>query len=153
MMHPRVVLCAYDDWLGLQLREGLAERRWVLREFRLPSAWADAAAERGPCTAVIQLDFSDEKLGGLEAVVEVRLRNPDAEIVVVCDTKLAEEDRALWLSTALDLGARLVLFPPLTRPVLEDAVLGLLEHRIGQIAEPAAAEIDLADGEFESEAE
>ena len=153
MIHPRAVLCAYDDWLGQQLGESLAERKWVLREFRLPTAWVDAAAGVGPCTAVIQLDFSDEKLSGLEAVVELRLRNPDAEIVVVCDTKLPEDDRALWLSTALDLGARLVLFPPLTRPVLEDAVLGLLEFRIGEIAAPVPSEIDLAGGEFESEAE
>ena len=69
------------------------------------------------------------------------------------DVKLPDAERTAWTAALLDLGARYVLFPPLTRPVLEDVVSGLMTATIGRIvgesvpSKPARTErvIDLAD--------
>lgn len=149
MKHPRVVVCAFDDWLANQLREAVGERKWVLTEVRTPAGWVSAAGG-GPCVAVIQVDPTADEPTQLEWVGELPRTRPDADVVVVCDVKLSDDDRPGWTAVALDLGARLVLYPPLTRAVLEDAVLGLMERRVA--AEPPPdppAEIDLAAGDFE----
>jgi hypothetical protein len=150
MKHPRVVVCAFDDWLGNQLREAVGERKWVLTEVRTPAGWVTATGD-GPYVAVIQVDPTAEPEKPLAAVGELHRTRPDADVVVVCDVKLSDDDRPGWTAAALDLGARLVLYPPLTRAVLEDAVIGLMEHRVGAVPPPdPPAEIDLADGDFEA---
>lgn len=146
MRHPRVVVCAFDDWLANQLREAVGERKWVLTEVRSPAGWVTAAAG-GPCVAVIQVDPTAEPEKPLAAVGELHRTYPDSDVVAVCDVKLNEDDRSGWTAAVLDLGARLVLYPPLTRAVLEDAVLGLMERRVGAMPPP---EIDLATGDFEA---
>jgi hypothetical protein len=150
--HPQVVLCAFDDWLATQLRELVAERRWVLREFRQTAAWVAAAAVRQPCVAVVQADFTAPEPVALAAVAELHGRNPDADVVVVSDTKMGDDDRPGWAAAVTDLGGRLVLFPPLTRAVVEDAVGGLLGARVRRAAPPVRpAAIDLAAGRYEDE--
>lgn len=152
MKFPRVVVAAPDDWLADQLRETVAERRWVLQSVRSPDGWRSAVAAGGPCVAVIQIDPTAEAEKPLAVVGELHRTHPDADLLVVCDVKLNDDDRPGWTATLLDLGARLVLYPPLTRPVLEDAVLGLMERRVGTVAlPPPPAEIDLAAGEFEAD--
>lgn len=152
MKSPRVVVWAFDDWLAAQLREAVGERRWVLQSVRTHAEWATATATRGPCVAVVQVDPTTDTDKELSAVVELHWANPDADVVVVCDAKLNDDDRPPWTAAALDLGARLVLYPPLTRAVLEDAVLGLMERRAGTPPPtPPAEEIDLAAGDFEAE--
>lgn len=151
MRFPRVVVCAFDDWLANQLREAVAERKWVLTETRTADKWVREAAGQGPCVAVIQADPTAEPEKPLAAVGELHRTHPDADAVVVCDVKLSEDDRPAWTAAALDLGARLVLYPPLTRAVLEDAVIGLMERRTGPPPQPdPPAEIDLAAGDFEA---
>ncbi len=149
MRHPHVVLCAFDDWLAAQLREMVAERRWVLKEFRQPAAWLDAASHRQPCVAILQADFTDAAANPLGLVADLHARNADAAVVVVSDVKLNDDDRPPWAAAAADVGARLVLFPPLTRPVLEDAVSGLMGVAAGDTAPRPESAIDLAAGEFE----
>ena len=152
MKHPRVVVCAFDGWLANQLREAVGERKWVLREVRTHAEWAAATAAGGPCVAVVQADPTADEPTQLGWVGELHRRNPDADVVVACDVKLNDDDRPGWTAAALDLGARLVLYPPLTRAVLEDAVIGLMERRVGAAppsSEPAG-EIDLAEGGYEA---
>lgn len=150
MKSPRVVVWAFDDWLATQLREAVSERRWLLQSVRSADGWAKAAGG-GPCVAVVQADPTGECDKALAAVGELHRTRPDADVIVVCDVKLNEEDRPPWTAAALDLGARLVLYPPLTRAVLEDAVIGLMERRAGPPS-PAPREdaIDLAAGEYEA---
>jgi len=80
-------------------------------------------------------------------------------VVAVADVKLPDAERAAWTAALLDLGARYVLFPPLTRPVLEDAVSGLMAATIRRVIgevpptpTPARDEriLDLADGGAEA---
>jgi hypothetical protein len=151
MKFPRVVVCAFDDWLANQLREAVAERKWVMQAVRSADGWATAAGEAA-CVAVIQTDPTAASDKALSAVAELHRANADADVIVVCDVKLNDEDRPPWTAAALDLGARLVLYPPLTRTVLEDAVIGLMEHRFGVYTPPPKGdEIDLAAGEYEAE--
>ena len=150
MKHPRVIVCAPDDWLADQLRESAAERRWVVRVVRQPAAWVAAVADGGPCVALVQLDPHADPHKPLAAVGELHRTHPDADVIAVFDVKLSDDDRPGWTAAALDLGARLVLHPPLTRPVLEDAVIGLMERRVGAVPPPdQAPEIDLATGDYE----
>jgi DNA-binding NarL/FixJ family response regulator len=151
MKFPRVVVCAFDDWLAAQLREAVAERKWVLKEVRTADGWVNEATT-GACVAVVQADPTADTDKALSAVGRLHRANPDADVVVVCDLKLNDDDRPPWTAAALDLGARLVLYPPLTRAVLEDAVVGLMEHRFGSPPPPVKGdEIDLAAGEYEAE--
>jgi DNA-binding NarL/FixJ family response regulator len=160
MKHPHVVLHSFDDWLGNQLRELIAERKWVFREVRQIAGWVAAGGEQRPGVAVLQADFHSERPAALAALAELHSRNPDTDIVVVSDAKLSDEDRPGWMAAALDLGARVVLFPPLTRALLEDAVTGLMDARLKKPARQPAIEtrlplptppeeIDLAAGEYE----
>lgn len=151
MKSPRVVVWAFDDWLATRLREAVSERGWLLLTVRSADAWAKAAAG-GPCVAVVQADLTGDSEKGLSAVSELNRTRPDADVVLVCDVKLNDEDRPPWTAAALDLGARLVLYPPLTKTVLEDAVIGLMERRVGPPSPaPKHEEIDLAAGDFEAE--
>jgi hypothetical protein len=76
-------------------------------------------------------------------------------LIAVSDAKLSDPDRAAWTALLFDLGARLVLFPPITGPVLEDAVSRLMGASIRRTVggepppfpRPPADVIDLADEE------
>ena len=75
---------------------------------------------------VVQADPTAADPGPLGLVATVCRLAPDVPTVAVSDVKLGDADRAAWAAAVADLGARVVLFPPLTRPVLEDAVGGLM---------------------------
>lgn len=126
MKHPVVVVCAFDDWVANQLRELAAEHKWLLREVRLPAAALDLVRDPRPAVLVVQADPTADATGPLGLVADAHRLCPDVPAVVVSDAKLGDDDRAAWTAAALDLGARFVLFPPLTRPVVEDLVSGLM---------------------------
>jgi biotin carboxyl carrier protein len=63
-----------------------------------------------------------------------------APVVAVSDLKFNDADRVAWTAALFDLGARYALFPPLTKPVIEDVVSGLMAaaaRRAGVAAAPA----------------
>jgi hypothetical protein len=152
MKYPRVVVWAFDGWLETQLGESVAERKWLLQSVHTHAEWVKATGTGGPCVAVVQADPTGESEKPLAAVGELHRHDPAVDVVVVCDVKLNDEDRPPWTAAALDLGARLVLYPPLTKTVLEDAVVGLMEHKVGSPPPaPKEEEIDLAAGNFEAE--
>jgi len=124
-MPPQILIFAFDEWLGNQLREAAAERRWVLREVRQIGAFLTAVAEVRPRVAVVQLERVEA--GEIyAAIVELRRNQPETPIVFVSDTKVPDGEKADWAARWFDLGARFVMFPPLTRAILEDAVVGLM---------------------------
>jgi len=123
MRHPIMIVCAPDDWLANQLRELVADRRWLLKLIRRPAAMPDLV----PCVLLVQIDVHEATPEMLALLASARTANPDAAAIAVIDTKVADEDKAAWTASLFDLGCRLVLFPPLTRPVIEDAVSGLME--------------------------
>jgi hypothetical protein len=149
MKYPQVVVCAFDDWLANQLRELVAEHRWLLRETRQPSAALDLVRQSRPTVLLVQADPDSEKLDPLRLVADAHRRFPDVACVVLSDAKMPEDERAAWTAGVLDLGARFVLFPPLMRPVLEDLLSGLMDavarRVMGEAPPKAEAAIDLAD--------
>ena len=123
MRYPQLVILELDGWLGRQLSELASARRWLLRETRQFGAAKAMLSPLRPTVLVAQLDPQREKTDGLQFLADVHLTYPDVSTLAVSDVKLNDDqDRAAWTELALDLGARGVLFPPLTQPVLEEAI-------------------------------
>jgi hypothetical protein len=152
MRHPQIAILAFDDWIGKQLAEYAHERRWLVKEARQTGACLALLREPRPTVLLAQFDpLADSIAATLEFLVDVHRSHPAVATIAVSDVKLNEADRAAWTATAFDLGARFVLFPPLTRPVLEDLVGGLMATLIDRTGRPATAPrppdpvIDLAE--------
>ncbi|HEY2787188.1 MAG TPA: hypothetical protein VGJ05_19670 [Fimbriiglobus sp.] len=148
MKSPQLVVLEFDGWLAKQLRDLTVERKWLLREARQPGAAKGMLADGRPTVMCVLIDPHKTPPDGLKLLAEVHRLRPDVAVVAVSDAKLPEDDRAIWTATALDLGARYVLFPPLTRTVLEDLANGLLHatiQRTGAVV-PDSDVIDLAEG-------
>ncbi|MFO0824528.1 MAG: hypothetical protein U0792_15660 [Gemmataceae bacterium] len=157
MKSPRVIILELDGWLARQLRELAGESRWLIRAVRASDTALSLALERSPAVLLVQFDPADEKTAPLTLIADVHRLAPDVPVVAVADSKLPDAERAAWTAALLDLGVRYVLFPPLTKPVLEDVVSGLLTSTIRRVIgseptalplpapRPAEPVIDLAD--------
>lgn len=152
MKAPLLLIRAPDDWLAAQLRDWVADRKWVARAVSQWGAFAGAVDGRRPCVAFLQADLTSDEWAA--ALADLMRRHPDAAAVVVSDTKLGDDVRAMVAASAMDLGARFILFPPLTRQGLEDVASGLAEVVLARAARtaPAGAEpvLDLKEGDFET---
>jgi DNA-binding response OmpR family regulator len=122
---PQILIFAFDDWLANQLRQAAADHRWMIKETRRLDAFRNAFAELRHRVIVIQLERTDAA-EIYSAIVELRRTQPDNPIIVVSDTKVPDDEKAEWGARWFDLGARFVMFPPLTRATLEDAIVGLM---------------------------
>jgi hypothetical protein len=147
MRFPQVVVCGPDEWPAAQLRELAAEHRWLLRPVRQPAAAVELVRAGRPTVLLVQADPTTAD--DLRLVADAHRLAPDAAVVVLGGAKLPEADQAGWSAAALDLGARAVLFPPLTRPVLEDLVGGLMAAVVRRVVGPDDGVIDLAEGQYE----
>ncbi len=126
MRAPQVVVCEADGWIVRHLKEIAAEGGWLLRGTRSAQSALQMASERGPCVLIVQAELADDTPAAPRLIADARRAYPDVPVIVASDVKLSEADRTAWTAALLDLGARYVLFPPLTQPVLEDVVSGLL---------------------------
>ena len=138
MRAPQLVILEADGWLARQFRELAADSEWLVRE---PRKHADALAlvrDRRPTVLVVQVEPADDTAAAVGFVAEVHRVRPDVPTVAVSDVKLSDADRAAWTALLTDVGARYVLFPPLSKPVLEDVVSGLMAagRRGGPADEP-----------------
>jgi DNA-binding NtrC family response regulator len=157
MRSPQVIVLEHDGWLAKQLRELAGESRWLVQSARSVDTALSLARRRQPTVLVIQFEASEDKPDRLGLIAEAHRVAPDVPVVAIADVKLPDAERTAWTAALLDLGARYVLFPPLTKPVLEDAVSGLMaaavRRMIGEAAPPAPSRegvIDLADGGAEA---
>jgi DNA-binding NarL/FixJ family response regulator len=130
MRFPQIVVSGPDDWVANQLAELAADHRWLIRSVRRPAAALEPVREPRPTVLLVQADPTSEDIASLELVADAHRFVPDVPIVVISDVKVPESDRAGWVAAVLDLGARAVMFPPLSRPVLEDVVGGLMAATI-----------------------
>lgn len=150
MRFPQVVTVAPDDWLARQVGDVVRRRRWLLREARQLGAALRMLAPPRPTVLIAQLDPRREEPDGLQFLADVHLAWPDVATLAVSDVKINHDaERALWTATVLDLGARGVLYPPLTRPVLEEILEQMMTAVIDRTRpgwEPPSDDvIDLAD--------
>jgi len=133
MKQPQVIVLEADGWLTKQLRELANESRWLVRAARTPEAALTLARGLGPVLLLVQFEPADEKPAPFALIADVHRLAPDVPVIAVADSKLPDAERAAWTAALLDLGARYVLFPPLTRPILEDVVSGLLTATIRRV--------------------
>jgi hypothetical protein len=139
MRHPQVLILAFDDWLLKQLTEFANEHKWLLKETRQFGACLNLLKEPRPTVLIAQIDpHGDNTQAALQFLIELK-RHPSVATVVVSDVKLSEDDRTAWTATVMDFGARYVLFPPLSRPVLEDLVGGLMGSLLTSVAKSQKA--------------
>lgn len=123
---PQIVVLGFDDWIAKQLRPHAEEHRLLLSDVRQPRAALALLDPLRTTVFIAQVDPHAEESPALAALAEALRRDPRLAAVVVSDGKLPDDDRSRWTAAVLDLGASYVLFPPLTGPVLEDLVGGLM---------------------------
>ncbi|MCS7021847.1 MAG: hypothetical protein NZ703_04380 [Gemmataceae bacterium] len=127
MRLPQVIVWEADGWMARQLRELAAEHRWLLRPVRSAQRIHQLLSPPDVCAVcLIQFEPWADRREPLELIAQLHRSQPDVAVVAVSDVKLSEAERSAWTAALFDLGARYVLFPPLTRPVLEDLVSGLM---------------------------
>ncbi|QJW95933.1 response regulator transcription factor [Frigoriglobus tundricola] len=165
MRAPQLVVVEYDGWIARHLGDIAAEGAWLVRGTRSVEAGLALARERRPCVLVVQVELAEDNLAALRLIADARTACPDVPVVAVSDVKLSDADRVAWTAALIDLGARYVLFPPLTKPVLEDVMSGLMAAAIRRVVgaapapaiapapkpkrpQPADEVIDLADEEL-----
>ena len=129
MRHPQIVIYESDGFLASQI-EGLArENRWVVRESRHADVCLSFLQQASPVVLLIKL--GPKPLDDLSLLDGVRERIPDCPALVFGDVKFeGAEQRAAIAGLAYDLGARYVMFSPLTRALIEDLVAGLMAATI-----------------------
>jgi hypothetical protein len=156
MRYPHLIIVEADGWIARHLGELIGENRWLLREPKSSDNALSLACEARPGVVVVQFEPSDEKPAAFALIADVHRLCPDVPVVAVSDVKLTDADKAAWTATLMDLGARYVLFPPLSRPVLEDVVSGLMAASVRRVmgseqtaspTKPDETVIDLADEE------
>jgi len=147
MRYPQVIVLEHDGWLAKQLRELAGESRWLVQSARTVDA-ASSLAARQPTVLLAQFEPGADKPAPLKLVADVYRTAPDTPVVAVADVKLPDAERAAWTAALFDLGARFVLWPPLTKPVLEDVVSGLMNATIRRVLEATTQPTARARGEI-----
>lgn len=142
MKYPQLIVLEIDGWLAKHLRPLAEEHRWLIREPRTVEAALGFANELRPGVLLVQLDLGAQKFGAFALIADAHRLRPDIPVIAVSEVKLNDADRIAWTAAFMDLGARYVLFPPLTRPVVEDVVSGLMAASIRRATggEPTSAE-------------
>jgi hypothetical protein len=133
MRAPQVVVVEYDGWIARHLGDLAAESAWLVRDVRSVDTAMQLVRGRGPCVLIVQVEPADDKPAPLRLIADVRRTCSDVPVVAVSDVKLNDADRVAWTAALFDLGARFVLFPPLTKPVLEDVISGLMECAVRRV--------------------
>ncbi len=139
MRYPQVVVREGDGWLAKQLGPLAADHRWLVREPRTPADALALLRDGRPAVLLVQVDPAAADPAAFTLLADAHLAYPDVPAVAVSDVKLPDADRVAWTAALFDLGARYVLFPPLSRPVLEDVVSGLMAAAVRRTLPEAGA--------------
>lgn len=149
MRYPQLVIHDSDGWLARQLADLASESRWLVREPKSSEATLALVRDPRPSVAFIRVEPQDEAIDSFALIAELHRACPDAAVVAVSDTKLPDADRIAWTGVLFDLGAAFVLFPPLSKSVLEDVASGLMASAIKRVMGDGPTRkdevIDLAD--------
>src|SRR5262245_33042714 len=119
MHYPQVLVYEGDGRIAALLLPVVEDHTWLLREPRRLESCLQLLDRPGPGVLVIKAGRDLER--ELTLVERVAWLYPDAAVVFVGDaahTGLA--------GLALDLGAAALLFPPQSRDLLADVVVGLM---------------------------
>lgn len=144
MRAPQIVVLEADGWIARHLTDIAAEGSWMVRGIRGVDAVLPLVRDRRPCVLLVQVELAEDKPAPLRLIAAVYREYPDVPMVAVSDAKMNDADRIAWTAALFDLGARYALFPPLTKPVLEDVVSGLMAVAIQSVvgdSPPPASEM------------
>lgn len=119
MQHPQLLLFDGDARLTALLEPAAAAGKWWLRKPRELAECLELLPRGKPNVLVLRLGRDLER--ELTALERVHYLFPATATVVV-----GEADQTTLAGLAWDLGARYVLFPPLSRELLPDLVVGLM---------------------------
>jgi DNA-binding NtrC family response regulator len=117
MRRAQVVLFEGDGRLAGLLQETAAAQGWWLREIRQPQSVLEALAAGGVLVLRLGRDLYEE----LGLVEQVRWCYPDLPVIVVGEAAQEPLAELLW-----DLGASLVLMPPMSPSCLPQVVASWL---------------------------
>ena len=138
MNYAQLVIYESDGWLASQVTELAREHSWLVREPRDPEACI--ALLRDTRRSVLLLKLERRLTDELGLLALVRERVPECPVIVFSDAKFeGASQRASLAALAYDLGARYVMFPPLTRSLVEDATGGLMTATIQRFTPPKGA--------------
>src|SRR6185312_6471101 len=126
MRFPQLIVHDADGWIARQLGELAGESRWLLREPKTFPAIRVLLSETRPTVLFLHIDPADDKHEDVALLADIHRTSPDTAVVAVSDMKMQDLDRIAWTAVLFDLGARYVLFPPLSKPILEDLASGLM---------------------------
>jgi hypothetical protein len=150
MRFPQLIVHDSDGWIARQLGELAGESRWLLREPKTHAATLALLGDIRPTVLFLRIDPATDKHEDVALLADVHRTSPDIAVVAISDLKMQDADRIAWTAVLFDLGARYVLFPPLSKPVLEDLASGLMASVARRVvgaelpAKPAEHPVDLA---------
>jgi DNA-binding NtrC family response regulator len=132
MRHAQVVVYESDGALAEQISDLARENGWLVRESRQPDACVNYLCEARPAALLLKLER--KMIDELTLLFTINEKVPDCPVVVISDVKLdGARERSNLSALAYDLGARFVMFPPLTKTVVEDLVSGLMAATIRRL--------------------
>jgi DNA-binding response OmpR family regulator len=126
MRFPHLIFVDSEGELVRLLGDLVSEQRWLVRLPRTYDSALSFVQERRPGVLFVRIDPGDERADAFHLIGDAHHACADVPVVAVSAAKLPDTDRVAWTGVLLDLGARYVLFPPLTRSVLEDMTMGLV---------------------------
>jgi DNA-binding response OmpR family regulator len=132
MLHPQIVIYESDGALAGQIGDLARDNRWIVREARQADACLAFLGEARPAVLLLKLGQKPTDEFGLLARLQTVC--PECPVVLVSDLKA---DSAGIAGLGYDLGARYVMFPPVTRSGIEDVVAGLMAATIRRCFPPS----------------
>lgn len=162
MRFPHLIILDPDGEIQRLAADLAAEHRWLVRTPRTSDSALSFAREGRPGVLFVRVEPGDEKTAAVALIADAHRLCADVPVVAASGAKLPDADRLAWSAVLMDLGARYVLFPPISRPVLEDVTSGLMAASVRRVTgadapppqppapRPAAEPvIDLADEDIE----
>jgi chemotaxis response regulator CheB len=132
MRLPQIVIYESDGWLAAQVGDLARENGWLVRESRHADACLNFLRECRP--SVLLLKVEPKLIDEMTLLAALTEKVPECPVVVCSDAKLeSAEQRSHLAGLACDLGARFIMFPPLTRNVVEDVASGLMAATIARM--------------------
>src|SRR5437667_11919729 len=124
MLHPQIVVFERDGRLVEALAALAESERWPLRSARQIESCLRLLRQPGPGVLVVKVGKPPER--DLALVEQVSWQLPNVPVVVVGEV----EDAAVLAGLAWEVGASYALFPPLSRDLLPEVVVGLMRAAI-----------------------
>jgi hypothetical protein len=154
MTHPHLIGLDLDAETTAAAAELAARSRWVFTPFKRPDAARDLVVRLRTAVLLAAADPTADDPAPLRLTAELTCTRPDVAVVLLADRKLTDDDRPGWAAAALDLGAAMVLYPPVERSVLDDLLTALMTSVVRKAVGPAGeVPVALTATDFEPVAE